>query len=251
MNVLLIVPFHADLPLLPSEAESLINTLQPRRVLQGEVTEDRLRSTIQADVDADGDFLGIWLATHSSERAISLSDGPLSRDALCSYVAMAGAEWIVLNGCESEGLAAGISALGVAVVAAAMTDDGSGIGDRDAWRITMPLATALNKFDGDLRAAFDSIPNASRLHRYFAPAPVSRAFTDGDQRLLVLLSDMRADIASVRARVDAVDDKLSVIAADVRDKPSRGPLLAWGVIACGFLLALMLVLLIFHSKGML
>jgi hypothetical protein len=227
MNVLLVCPYHPDLPLLQSEAEALVNILKPRRVLIDDVTEGRLRSTIEDDVNGpEGPYQGIWLATHSSERAVQLSDGDLSRDALVTYVAMSGAEWIVLNGCESEGLAAGLAGIGVDVLAVAMTEDGRGIGDRDAWRLSMPLARAILECDGDLEGAVASIPSATRLHRFFpAAASAARAYTTD--------RDLGMSLARLEEKVDNLSRQVGEMADALDKRPTKeimlGVMFVWAI----------------------
>lgn len=251
MNVLLVAPFFDDLPLLASEVETLVNTLQPRRVLQGDVSEGRLAATIAADTQEDGPFDGFWIATHSSERSVQLSDAAITRDALVSYIALSGAAWVVLNGCESEGLVAGITAIGCEVVAAGMTEDGSGIPDRDAWRLVLPLATALQQHGGSLREAFESIPSAGRMHRYFPPGTAQRALSDNDQRLIVLIYEVKAELAAMRGRVDAIDEKLSVMSAEMKERPSWAAVITYLVVVGFVTLFAALVLHQLYERGML
>lgn len=235
MNVFLVVPFFGDLPLLASEVEALVNTLQPRRVLQGDVTELRLAAAIKDEVDRAGAFDGFWLATHSSERAVALSDGELSRDALVNYIAQSGAEWVVLNGCESEGLAAGIAAIGCEVLAVAMTEDGSGIKDRDAWRMAATFATALDRTGGDFRAAFESIPQTP-YHRYFPAGAAVRAY-DNDR-------EVAKTLATLVAKVDMLSQRLDEVIAALDKRPTASQVVGMVFFASVVIMPLVYV---FHS----
>lgn len=240
VNVILVVPFFGDLPLLASEVEALVNTLQPRRVLQGDVTELRLAAAIKDEVDRAGAFDGFWLATHSSERAVALSDGELSRDALVNYIAQSGAEWVVLNGCESEGLAAGIAAIGCEVLAVAMTEDSHGIKDRDAWRMAATFATALDRTAGDFRAAFESIPQTP-YHRYFSGASGMRSYSSE--------RDVAATVARMEEKIDNLSRDLSVVRDEVRDKVSTKELFLYLFVLAVFILAAGSVLHQLSVKG--
>lgn len=222
MNILLVVPFYDNLPLLSSEAETIVNLLKPRRVLQGNVTEDRLRSAIQDDIRDGGPFMGVWFATHSSERALELSDVTISRDALVQYVALSGAQWVVVNGCESEGLAAGIAAIGVNVLAVAMTEDSHGIVDRDAWRAAVLVASALQQNEGDLAAAFKSVPNLNTHHRFFPAALVPRSFSSGDQQIFQMLYELKAELARQGEQISGIKADIAELKSD-RPKVKASP----------------------------
>lgn len=234
MNVLLVVPFFEDLPLLASEVEALVNTLQPRRVLQGDVGELRLAAAIKEETDRAGAFDGFWLATHSSERAVVLSDGELSRDALVNYIAQTGASWVALNGCESEGLAAGIAAIGCDVLAVAMTADGSGIKDRDAWRMAAQFAVALERHDGDFRAAFESIPQTP-YHRYFPAGAAMRAY-DGDREMVKQLAQLVEKVSTLSQQMDGVR-------AAMEKRPTAAQVLGMVLAGCLFVLMLIIILI--------
>lgn len=234
MNVILVVPFFGDLPLLASEVEALVNTLQPRRVLQGDVSELRLAAAIKEEVDRDGSFDGFWLATHSSERAIMLSDGELSRDALVNYIAQSGADWVVLNGCESEGLAAGIAAIGCEVLAVAFTEDGSGITDRDALRMASTFATALDKLGGDFRGAFESMPHTPH-HRYFPAGTATRAY-DNDR-------EVAKTLATLVVKVDLLSSRLDDVRGAMEKRPTAAQVLGMVLAGCIFVLMLMFILI--------
>jgi hypothetical protein len=248
MNILLVVPFSADLPLLASEAETLVNVLQPRCVLQDNVTEERLRSTIQAEVNADGVFDGIWIASHFSERDLQLTDTRLGRDYLVQYIALSGAHWAVLNGCESEGMAGAIAAIGVEVVAVAMTDGGVGIADRDAMRLAYVLAYAIEQQDGDLSAAFASIPNASRQYRYFpAGAAVTRAYND-DRKLGEALARLEEKVDNLARKVEGLTGRVDGMTTALERRPTAGQVMS--AVAFGCILVLM-VIIILIQRGIL
>ena len=234
VNVILVVPFFGDLPLLASEVEALVNTLQPRRVLQGDVTELRLAAAIKDGVDRGGAFDGFWLATHSNERSVQLTDGELSRDALVNYIAQSGAEWVVLNGCESEGLAAGIAAIGCEVLAVAMTEDGSGIKDRDALRMAAQFAVALDRTGGDFRAAFESIPQTPH-HRYFPAGESTRAY-NGDQ-------DIVKTLAELVVKVNALSQQMEGVKAALENRPTAAQVLGMVLAGCVFVLMLIFILI--------
>ena len=235
MNVLLVVPFFEDLPLLVAEVETLVNTLQPRRVLQGDVSELRLAAAIKADVDTGGAFDGFWLATHSNERSVRLTDGELGRDALVNYIAQTGASWVVLNGCESEGLAAGIAAIGCEVLAVEMTEDGSGIKDRDAMRMAVQFATALDRQGGEFQAAFESLPRSTH-HRYF-PAGIAVRNYDNDREVAKTLATLVVKVDTISQRLDGVIDAL-----DKRPTASQ----VVGMVFFGSVMVLFVVALFFY-----
>lgn len=234
MNVILVVPFFGDLPLLVTEVETLVNTLQPRRVLQGDVSELRLAAAIKEETDRGGAFDGFWLATHSSERVVQLTDGELSRDALVNYIAQSGAEWVVLNGCESEGLAAGIAAIGCEVLAVALTEDGSGIKDRDAMRMAVQFAAALDRTDGDFRAAFESIPHSPH-HRYFPAGESTRGY-EGDR-------DVVRALATLVVKVDTLGHRLDEVIAAMEKRPTAAQVVGMVLAGCVFVLMLVVILI--------
>lgn len=248
VNVLLIVPFQSDLALLPAEAEGVINQLQPRRVLQGEVTEQRLVDTIQADLREGGPYTGVWIATHTSERAVKLSDGEIGKDAFVMYMALTGATWIVLNGCEGEGMAASLVAIGMDVITTALTPSATGIKDRDAWRMAKLLASSLVAHDGDLRAAYDSIPNASRLYGFFPASDAIRSLRSEDSALYGLLYEVRSEVAKLGGRVDNLDSSVRRL-----EQKSEGHVTPIGAIAItliiSFVFSILEVLLFVQLHG--
>jgi hypothetical protein len=232
MNILLVVPFKADLPLLTAEAEALVNLLNPREILIGSgVTEDRLSMAIESAVSGDGPFDGIWLATHMSDRAVELSDGTISRDTLVQYLDRAGVHWAVLNGCESEGMAAGIAAIGIDVLVAAMTDAGTGIGDRDALRVARLVASELRDNGGDLQSAYDSIPHISNKHRFFPASHTARAYNSNSEGYS---ERNNASLARLEEKVDNLSRKVDEMAVALEKRPTKEAmftvLFLWGIV---------------------
>jgi hypothetical protein len=235
--------FHGDLPLLRTEAQMLVSTLAPRTVLRGEVTEERLRETITNGLDEFGTYDGIWIASHSSADTVQLTDGLLGRDALAQYVNLAGASWVVLNSCESEGLAASLADLGVDVVSVAVTDDGHGIDDRDALRMGTMLATRLEANGGDLQAAFDSVPNAKNYRFYSAAAVVTRAYQD-DRKL-------GEAIVRLETKVDNLTKQMEEVITALKERPTASQVVGWVFLGSIVVLAIIALFSYLFQRGVL
>lgn len=140
MDVLIIVPFRTDLAWGPSESQDLANILRGH-LLQGEVTERTLAEAIREKTDGGETYQGIWLSTHGNDQGVQLSDGFLSARDVAGYVNQAGAEWVFLNSCSSDGLADSILAYSAADVIATLSD----VPDREAWRTGRRFAIALSR----------------------------------------------------------------------------------------------------------
>lgn len=253
MNVLLVMIFHDDLPLLRTEAQMLVSTLQPRTVLRGDVTEDRLREAIAKGLDEDGPYDGIWLASHSSADAVKLTDGTLGHAALAQYVNLAGASWVVLNSCESEGLAADLADNGVDVVSVAVTDDGHGIGDRDALRMGTMLAIRLGANGGDLQAAFESIPNACQRYRFYtASQAVTRAYSE-DRKLGESIARMEGkvdNLARIESKVDVLARQIGEMTEALRQRPTASQTVGYVMLGCMAVLILVGFIAFLFDRGL-
>jgi len=194
MNILIVAPFHEDLPNIPDEAASLRNAIDGRLV-QGDVRE---RDIIDA-ID-DGPFDGIWFATHGDTTGVWLSGGErLDAHALSQYISSSGARWIFLNSCESASLVDTIRATTIADVIATS----SRILDATAWRTARLFAQALATTGNVRQALAKAAPDGANAYRFWA----NRSGMGGTG---VSDSQLDARLARLEAQMDRMEQTSQV-----------------------------------------
>jgi hypothetical protein len=158
MNILIVAPFHTELPLIPNEAAALRNALSGH-LLQNIVTEQDLIDALRK-----GPYDGIWFATHGDHTGIWLSNEErLNAEALTQYIAAADAKWIFLNSCESSGLADTIRARTDADVIATNFR----VPDETAWRTARLFAMALGRSSSIEQALARAAPDGAGSYRFW------------------------------------------------------------------------------------
>lgn len=94
----LVIAPRTNLVLVEDEVTAVVNSLHAN-LLQGVVTANQVLDKISEGWDI------IWFMTHGTEEGIMLSDGPLSAASLTTFIRTAEARLVVLNTCESIGVA--------------------------------------------------------------------------------------------------------------------------------------------------
>jgi len=190
MNILIVAPFHPDLPNIPDEAAGLRNAIDGRLV-QGTVTEKDIIAAIN-----DGPYDGIWFATHGDASGVWLSNGErLDAHALTQYIAAAGASWIFLNSCESMALVDTIRAATRADVIATS----SRVPDVTAWRTARLFALALASTGNVRKALARAAPDGANVYRFWENRPTGMGVTD------VSDSQLKARLSRLEARMEQIE----------------------------------------------
>lgn len=127
MRVLLVVPDSDGIYSMPEI--DLITSMHRVRVLQGEVTKQRLFNDVR-----ENRYDIIHIAAHSNENGIILDDGMVTPEELAQITRLASAEMVFFNSCDSGRLADYAVRHGVKYAIHTNTD----LPDAIAWQ--MPLA---------------------------------------------------------------------------------------------------------------
>lgn len=244
-NALVIFPFHADLKLLPVEAQTVINELRPRKVLQGTVTEADVLEALDDLAPLDG----IWIGSHVSTYGVQFSDGVTAHSVLAVAFAAADVSWLVINGCDSEGGAAHYTRAGMDVIGVAQSAEAAGIEDRDAARMARLLAKALS--DGsDLAEAYEQVRNADPRYLYFPQSSVKR--NGGTSSALVGdIQELKLEVKIIRMELERIKHEISEDSKKIQgDRLIVAIWIAIGLMSALFVAILWLGLTILRSGGL-
>lgn len=158
MQILIVAPFHPDLPNQLSEVATLASTLNAI-LLQGSVTEREIWSAISQHRT----FTGIWFSSHAGAHGVVLSDEVIGMDVVANYLCVAECRWVVFNACEGYEFIQELQRYyPVDVVAAAV----KGLQDKIAWRFAVVFSRRLAE-TGDIRLALQGLSVPYR----FWPSP--------------------------------------------------------------------------------
>lgn len=193
-EALLIAPFHPDLEFVVPEAMSVVNSLRPRHILQGTVTENDVYNALVSMAPFDG----VWVASHANAEGVLLQSGIVPHGVLAVAFAEAGVSWVVLNMCESDSAAHIYTRAGMDVIAVA---DPSGIEDVSAWRMGRMLAEALNDTD-NLQEAYDRVREVDNRYRFFPATRSTRSATRQQQNSM---GNLQAEIHFIRQTTDTLN----------------------------------------------
>jgi len=220
MSVLVIAPSSPDLDKQQNEVDALLRALPDAVAVTGSVTEGRLIEFFGREYD------GIWFSGHGNSEGILLGDILLGVDDLISYVNRSGAEWVVLNACESDELASRL----LLATDADLLVVSKEILDTDAWRVARLIAYELKEHN-DIRRAVDTVLSGrTGRHRFYPNEKRARMNRDTDNiseridRLIGDVGTLAQRIATVEAKIDGVDKRL---------QGQKEQFILWFLAACG------------------
>jgi hypothetical protein len=189
-------------------------------------------------------FAVLWFATHGTQAGVWLNEEDcLPGDDLIALVRGSGVRGVVLNTCESAGLAEALhDATGVDVVCTVAQ-----VADSTAFQTGVLFAQALGE-SGDFREAFEvARPGGSPAFRYvpeyretLAMAVDRHTFSSEELRAIYdAINDIRQRLSVVEIELRYVRNDLDRRKGDLRD-PSQ-----WWIVGLGFAIAAALFLLLY------
>ncbi len=200
LKILLLAPFHANLPGAQTEAHWL-SKLSGVTVLPPSVTESDIQDALHRDT-----YDVLWVASHGSESGVLLSRGQyLDLDGLAQYVRSGGVQAVYLGTCDSEDIALKLhDATNADVVAwIGQVEDGA------AARRSILFARELVRH-GDFRKAFDATHGTRTDKAIYVPShrkklPLGAGETPmADEELRERVDDHGERLVRVETRTDTL-----------------------------------------------
>lgn len=186
LNILVIAPKHADLSHVAAEVTAY------KRNHQVTALEGVVRDLDIANAVEEGPYDVVVFASHGHDSGIELSDSLLGLEAAQQYVKRSGATLVVLNTCDSESV--GYQLLGDRCDVIFTISD---VGDADAVRFSVLLASALTRCD-EYKEAFEQSVGRGSKYRFLSAKSAgvrSAAARRDDDELREMVYSMRTEVA--------------------------------------------------------
>lgn len=216
MTAAIIAPID-NLALVAEEIETLVTILQKKftvSLFQYSVNEKRL----SRELDRGSVFEFVWVASHSTENGIVLSDGELMTTGnFARWLLNVDCRTLILNSCFSAALITEIqNYVNVEIIA---TIGVHGIEDNAASISASFLASCLMKSSSTQDAVQKASGNGATPYRYF-PKPKGE-LVDGTQfsKLESTLARQGRAIEKLEKKIDALEDAIDPVVRIVRGDP--------------------------------
>lgn len=263
MTVLIIFPERSGgLEAIPEEVRDLANNFDRSRLVAIGDSERPIFNEIDNVRNSGETIRGIWIASHAARDGVHLGSIILDVAALVVYVQYSGADWIVFNTCDGDGMARRLrQETGIATLAVDVSNGGR-IDDRDAWRMAGFVAREMVRNGGDLEAAYlVANPRGGGMYMYRpsindgSSALDKQAIGSGGDKIGRDLHEIDVRLTRLETLFESKIDRILQEVNELKEEFStrQNPSLSWGSIAILAIISMVyfgaLAFLIAYSVG--